>query len=403
MAFTNTKYTDTINSLIDGFKDKLKNPYYLYSDLKATPTIYYNQNVANSSLDEGSKLQYSPLGNDSPSTFNKIENMLLYGIDKITTNLENGEWGLESSSIEGEAIILPNTITPIPGDYFTIKYLNHDLLFKVTGSTTDTIENGSNFYKIEYKLDQLDTEKIEKQVYEKYTMIVNNTGTQFKSIIRKNDFEYIEQLGDLSNKLKQYYKEIFYSQRVQSFIYMNNAKNFYDPFLLEFLIRNRVLNNKYDYIYINHQIPIPATFSLDYDKTFFRMVEQIDLENINRYKTQAQARFIDNPLSIMNDMLEDYFEIIYINNKDYAILNEPLITILDSELINRIKNKQEYDRTESSLQYRNIIIKYMNNKKITGDDIKTINDIDFCNNKTLYYEIPIVIYIIEKDLLSLMS
>lgn len=402
MGFTNTKYTDTIDSLIEGFKEKLKNPHYLYSSLKATPTNYYNQNIANSSLDQGSKLQYSPLGDDSPATFNKIENMLLYGLDKITTNLENGEWGLESSSIEGEAIILPNTITPIAGDYFTINYLKHDLLFKVTSSTTDTIENGSNFYKIEYKLDQLDTEKIEKQVYENYTMIISNTGTQYKSIIRRNDYEYIEKVGDLSNKLKEYYKEIFYSQYVQTFIYNYNTKNFYDPYLIEFLIRNKVLINKNNYIYINHQIQIPLTFSIDYDKTFFRMIEENDLENIDRYRTDAQARYINDPLSIMNDMIEDYFEIIYINNINQAILNEPLINIVDSKLIENIKKKEYYDII-SPLQYRNIIIKYMNKEKITGEDLKSINNIDFCNNKSLFYEIPLVIFIIEKELLSLMS
>ena len=150
--FINTKQKVVLQSLVDGFKEKLNNPYYIHMDKKPNVTCYYNQNIHASTLDEGSKLQYSPLGSDSPTKYNMIKDFYLYGIERIYTDYENGEWGLESSSIEGDAIILPNTIVPIANDYFTIDYLDQKLLFKVTSVTADTIENGANFYKIQYKL-----------------------------------------------------------------------------------------------------------------------------------------------------------------------------------------------------------------------------------------------------------
>ena len=112
--FVDTQRKIVIDSLIEGFKDKLKNPYYIHTDKKPFICTYYNLNTTLSTLDEGSKMAYSPIGSESPLKFNKIENMFLYGGERLIAELENGEYGLETNTIEGELIVLPNTITPYP-------------------------------------------------------------------------------------------------------------------------------------------------------------------------------------------------------------------------------------------------------------------------------------------------
>ena len=45
MGFTNTSYTDVINSLVKSNINILQNPLYLFNDKKATITDYYNKDV----------------------------------------------------------------------------------------------------------------------------------------------------------------------------------------------------------------------------------------------------------------------------------------------------------------------------------------------------------------------
>lgn len=395
--FINTKHKVSMDALIDGFKDKMNNPYYLHMDKKPNPVTYFNQNLHKSTLDEGSKLQYSPLGSDSPTKYNKIYGLYIYGLEKIIASLENGEWGLESSSIEGEAIILPNTIIPTPNDYFTIDHIkNKKLLFKVTSVTMDTIENDANFYKIEYKLDQITDEVINTQVAEEYTMIVNNIGTKFNTIVRNNDYEFIDRVESVLDRLREYYSNIFYSSRVQTFVFVDDYTHFYDSYMVEFLKRNDILNGTSSYIFVAHQSYVQATFSLDYDKTFFRYVEMP--EKLVPPLVHSQAKIIDEPLSIFSSRIEQYYKLEY--NIRIVDPNRPMLNNFSVDIMDRIKSSTMYEKNED--RYKNIIIKYFNKLEITSDDIDALEYIDYQQNIELFYNIPIVIYIIENKVRKLL-
>ncbi|MGL5751434.1 MAG: hypothetical protein ACRCXT_12950, partial [Paraclostridium sp.] len=272
--FMNTSYKKTVDDLADGFKEKLSNPYYIFTDKQPFKTIYYNRNLKKSTLDQGSKLEYSSIGKNSPTKYNKIQDFYLYGLERIMTQLELGDFGLESSSIEGEAIILPNTIIPVPDDYFIISHMNKPVLFKVTNVSVNTIENGSNFYKIEYKLDKVDNiGEINNQVDSTFEMIINNVGTQFNSIIRSSEADCIRKIEVITDRLKTYYCNLFYNNRVQTFTVNHNGFLIYDPYLIEFIKCNELVRNNDNYIHVDHQTFIPNSFALRYDKTIFKMVE----------------------------------------------------------------------------------------------------------------------------------
>ena len=174
--FTNTQYKNTINNLIKAQTSKLDNPYYMYSDQKGTVVNYYAQNIEKSTLDQAAKIEYSKLGGNSPLKYNLINDFVLYGIDRIVMSLNSGEWGLEADPIEGEAIVLPNTIYPKTGDYFVIPYIKEDVLFYVNDCNFDTLDTGANIYKISYKLEYSRAQKVEelnKQVVKTYNYIVS--------------------------------------------------------------------------------------------------------------------------------------------------------------------------------------------------------------------------------------
>lgn len=392
--FTNTSHKVTIDSLVDGFKEKLDNPYYIHMDRHGVPTTYYNQNLNKSTLDPGFKTAYTHIGSDSPIKYNKVNNFFIYGMERLTVDLENGEYGLESNSIEGEGIILPNTIVPIPNDYFTINHNNKNLLFKVTNVSVNTVENGSNFYKIDYKLDALDNKEIEKQCEDEFEMIVKNVGTQYNTVIRKSDYNYIDRVEVILERLKTYYCNLFYSDRVQSFILYHNNRHFYDPYLTEFLAKNNIVSDSSRFLHVAHQTHIHNTFSLDYDKTIFRLVENKNLKF--KPRIQSQADIINEYLSILCTRAEDYYKIEYIGSDSNP--NKFIIQNFDLDLIERIYKKELYKDNN----YLNIIIKYFNNIEITPEDVDTIQDIDFESNISLFYNIPILIYILEYNVKSIL-
>lgn len=395
--FINTQYKNTIDSLVEGLKKRLDNPYYLFTDKKASIVDYYNTNVEKTTLDESIKIPYSPLGKNSPKRFNLIKDAYLFGIERIMINLENGEYGLESNPIEGDAVVLPNTFIPYPDDYFSITYLNKKLLFRILEVSFDTLENGSNLYKINYRLDQTEEDVIYKQIIEEYRMIVNNVGTKYNTVIKSTNYELIEHLEIILSSLKKYYKNLFFDKKVQTFIFSMNNSLLYDPFLIEFIIRNNILAGD-EYLYISHQTFVPVTFAIDYDKTFFKSIELGDKNKITS-RLSSISEMITDSNSLLSTRIEYYYKIIYTDTPEY--LNTK-IDNFDLDMIEKIKNNEYYELNDKKRMY-NIIISYFNNGKIDKEIIEILESIDYNSNITIFYSIPIIIYIIEYYIKNLLK
>ena len=312
-TFTNTKrYENTITSLTDGLMERLKNPYYAFTDKKPIIVEYYNRNIHQSTLDESTKLQEDLLGKKSPAKYNLIHNASIFGNGiRIEQSLDIGPVGLESSPIELEFYILPNTFIPYQEDFLIIPHSGKNNLYKVTQVTPDTLEDGANFYKINIKYwSDGNINDINKQVVEEYEMIVNYTGTAYKSIIKSSEYDLIEKLDDALLKLYNYYNSLFFKEKVQCHVCIKHINAyFYDPYLYEFIIRNEVFNNKGSFVYIGQPIELPATFGFKYDKTFFRAIEESDINYFKIHSTYAKV--IKQPFTLFVSRKEDYYYIDY--------------------------------------------------------------------------------------------
>lgn len=391
--FINTNYNDTIDGLIDSMKSIINNPYYKWSDQPPTKVTYYNISKEASTLDEGSKIEYSDIGSNSPIKYNKITDFIVYGLENISINLNNEDFGVESDSIEGEAIILPGTITPYPGDYFSINYLEEKkILFRINQISPDTLENGANLYKVGYKLESTDgLDNIEMNLNDEYTMLVNNVGTSFNSIIRKESYNFIEVVDNITVALKKYFKAIFYNSRVQTFTFKFLENYFYDPYMIEFMINNKVLEGDDEYIYIGHQTKINAMFSVNYTYTFFRCVELRDIKKIHKYKLKAIGTYINDRMSIFDSRPESYYEIAY---DSYVPQFNNIISTFDCDLLTHIEECKYYDEDDKKIY--NIIIKYFNDIDISEEDLDNLEFLEYRNNTFLFYSLPIIIYCLEQ-------
>ena len=148
--FLDTTYTATINSILESQTKRLDNTFYTFTDKAPTTCTYYNINTSKSTLDESTNLAYSYTDGDSPLRYNRIKDTVIFGLDRIQVQMDAGDFGLESDTIEGDAYILPNSFKPYPQDYFIINHTNEEYLFKVTSVSLDTLPTGANMYKISY-------------------------------------------------------------------------------------------------------------------------------------------------------------------------------------------------------------------------------------------------------------
>ena len=399
MGFSNTIYRETADNLIQSHKDRLvNNPYYIFSNLKPTPTTYYNVNIHQSTLDEASRQITDQVGSEAPLRYNKILNMQLYGIERMVVDLQVGEYGVESP-IEGQAVILPNTVIPCVDDYFKIDYLTEDLLFRVSSITTDTLENGANFYKINFYLDKTDKKSIDYinsiNLIDTFEYIPSNVGSNYATLIKSEDKELLDRLYAIYQTLRGYYMDLFYQLNIQTFVYNYDDMKIYDPYLVEFIIRNKLMEIG-EYLYVTQAVHIPRTFSIEYDKTVMRNVEE---RNNDLKLNSMYPVLVHDPMSLLVNRLEDYYEL-SINLRNWS--REP-INPLDMDLFDRIINNNEYDSEDpDSPIYRNIIIHFMNNNDdITNELLDNLINLNYRACKDLYYEIPILLYIINYYLNSI--
>lgn len=378
-------------------KGRINNPYYLFNNLQGSTCTYYNINTTMTTLDEATRANYSDLAATSPIRFNKINDFLLYGIDKIEPGLEFTDFGLEGSDIGGDAVILPKTIIPYPGDFFTLKQLdNENYLFRITAVYPNTLETGAVMYRVTYSLAYTDGGvDISQQVVREYNFSASNYGSNFGCLIESTVLSEASELEAYTVTLKDYFIQFFYDNKIQSFSYLRNGcLKCYDPYMIEFMIRNNILGGSTEYIYVTQQVALPATFGVEYDRTFFATLEDKDTSK-HYCRTTGNLLKCTQPLSLLYAYPEDYYCMEYANiNTKFHLID----IFNDPKIMDKIKSNQE---TGNPL--RDIIIRYFNDTAIDSTLLGKLKHIDYMENDELYYLIPMVIFCMEKNIANMIS
>lgn len=412
MGLLNVTHTQMTQSLVDFQMDLLKNPFFLFNDKKGLPVEYYNLNTTQSQLDQGLKIPYANIGLESPLRFNLVHDFYLFGMERISVQLENGEMGIEGSEISGEAIILPDTIRPYPGDYFTINMTKKKYLFQVRSATIDTLENGGNYYRIDYKLEYLSDDRLKPLVVNEFNFVSGNIGTNYSPVLSTTGYNLAKILDDTAVLLKQYFRGLFYNNKVQTFTFVYlyevcvnglNSSYFYDPYLIEFIIKNKILANTGDkYEYIDHKTFPKADFPIKYSKSIWRAIETKDKDHINSCIISSPGIYIDDPATIFSTRYENYFEMTYENPDPVADRWSSRLSIIPSQVIGHINEGQLF--FNSPLSKYNLLIKYFNDMEINAHDMDPLQRIDsYSNDKDTYYLIPIIIFILEYNIKKIMA
>lgn len=394
-GFINKTYSNTIDSLTKGMIDKVKSANYVYNNKPPVIGDWYNQDIDTTTLDEGTGAEYVSIGKNSPIRFNLIEDAVFYAQNiQIEIDLEYDEDGLTSAPPAISGIVLPNTWIPYSGDYFTLKQVGKDYIYRVESVSYDTIDNNNNVYKFEARIDKAGKSYIDKQVVNKYKMVINNVGTSFKAVIKESDYNCIDTLDQILVTLKNYFIALFYRDAIQTFTYKGFYGNLYDPYMIEFLSRNNILAGSKEYVYVHHEVPVPRTFSIEYNNSPFRALET---KNISGFSNNSCiGELINNQYTLFATVIEDYFMIKY---KDQGL---SLFNPIDSLLISGVKTKEKLPITDQKAYY-NIIIDYFNDGKIDSSIVPILESIEFKDTADLFYGIPMLIFVLESGIKKLMT
>lgn len=385
--FLNTTYAKTVESLEHGMIHRLDNPFYMFTDKHPTPVTFYNVNDTQSTLDDGTKDIQDVIGPDAPLRYNKITNVMLFGIERISTELEIGDYGLENSEIEGECILPPGTFKPYADSYFTIDYVTKNKCwFRITKVTTDTLENGSNFWKMSYVLDKVGKDfDLDSLVMKHFRMISDNVGSNYKSIIQDEEYDFVERLESVCETLSNYYHSIFWKEQLQTYIFKYAGAEFYDPEVIEFMIRNKVMDYGDKYVYIEQATTLPDTFCIDYDKSIYRNIETKNKKVINHRYYGIENR---DPMSLLSMRLQSYY---IVHQCKMGVLAEPIPTY-SNDLVRAISGEKDF----GDKYYYNIIRNYFYGPKLLNDKmIDSLENIQYCDNTELFHELPIILYILK--------
>jgi hypothetical protein len=395
--FTSTQYKDLIGGVTDFHKDLLNNDFYMFnSQGKGTEVDYYNINTDESTLDPAAALAYTEVGVMSPIRYNLIHGLFIYQMQRIEVNLENMDFGVESNELSGDSYILPGTIKPLDGDFFIIKHAKDPWLFKVRDATMDTLPSGERVWKISWVLDRTSDVDINENVVKEFVFNESTAGTNTKRIVELSNYELAAKIDQVNEGLRDYFKDLFYSEFIQSFTYKYyNEYRMYDPYAIEFIIKNKLLYaSGSDYIHVAHIAQLPKSFAISYDHCIFRAFEKKDPTLLRKYSYKAQADYIDDPTSIFATRYEMYWMLNYeiINEENGPFNPRGIIPIMNEEDIDMIQCKSKY---EEDNRYRNIFVKFFAGLDINEKDLKTIDDIDFEPTQRMFYDMLFLIYCLD--------
>lgn len=241
---------------------------------------YWNMNDSNTTTSKGFNTHYQIIGNDSPLRYDEINNMILLGFSPLqpeekqasTTNVRN--YGLS-----GEAFIIPGTIIPRENDFFIIKHINMNHLFRVIQVTQDGL-NTDGSYKINYELFSTNPQEIVKlrdQTINHYIMDLQTMGGEdLTPIISTQDHELRSRLISMVNDMTENYISRYYDSIHNCFLLHLNGRTLFDVCGNMFMSKHGVMinDNKNGNIVLNPNKIRDQQLDWLYQKSPYKWIER---------------------------------------------------------------------------------------------------------------------------------
>lgn len=386
-----------VNENVLLYENRFNTKLVRFIDHTQTYVTYFHIDTMDSTVDDGFIDIESLVGARSPFRYHKIKKFPLYGLDAIIPQLQDNEWGLDSS-FEGDLIILPGTIKPLENDFFIIDYLELPVVFRVTEISYDNIRP-DNYYQIHYRVEFIGVERVhqlENKVLEEYDCVMENIGTEERCIIKSTDHEIIKKIRSMYVDMVTTYLDMYYDEKHNSVLsYADDGSGYvYDQYLTYFINSHNLLENPNSirtYI-LSTQIEDPR-FEVKYERSIYRIFERQDVTLLN----PIWYNYIPGK-SINGTTFMFYYEK-NIHCVDFvpefrSVNLTGMKRLLSDELIERFV-KKEFGISP----HMDLMIHYLNKDEIPLESIdlnmhRELLILD--RNEEIYFFTPIILYILRE-------
>jgi hypothetical protein len=387
-----------LNATIQTYISKATTEYSTLLNSSPLFCTYYSKNHLESSYDKSIENFNELIGADSPIKFNKIDNFPLYKMDNASFSTEITDFGI-SGNITSTAIILPNTVKPLPDDVFTIQYLDQMKIFRVIDIEQDNYNN-NKFYKITFNLAPSSLLDVENQVNEEFTVDYNLIGNSNNPVISVNNFQKKVKLEEFIDSLIMLYRQEFLDPDQNILVYnANPVDNYVDFMVNNFIISNDILSLFKDYrkaLYVNKSLIRDSVNLKVYKNTLYYKIENLAhidktsmLNTYNIITTKNTDKYSLNWFGKKN-----YFIIDYVINGSLSIFsNEFIDSTEDSSAIN-----SDFEKIVFDLLFDDVYdISKDDDFDLMLDTLTNIYYDLYVENSTISYFItPVIIYVLKQ-------
>ena len=233
-----------VNKYIDSYL-KGTNDYAKYLQSAPNFVTYYSRDHEHSTENSGLGDIEEVVGERSPLRYNRINNVPLYMVeDSAPDIMADGVLGM-GYNVESSAVIIPNTVIPLPNDLFVFSYWEKssqkEVLFRITNVTT-TAADSNTYYQIQFQSTPYKNEDLEsRQLVERYEVIYDHVASSKPAVIVERDYILAERIGKVFDSISSYYVDMYYDVNLNMFIMGSgyddegNVAKIFDACLHEFI------------------------------------------------------------------------------------------------------------------------------------------------------------------------
>lgn len=250
-----------------------------YTGDARTLVTYWNINDENTTHSLGLNTHYQILGTDSPLRYDRIENMVLLGFSQANPEDTQTANSVRNYEINGEAYIIPGTIMPKENDFFIVKHLNMEHLFRVTQVTQDGL-NTDGSYKITYSLFSTNPKEIDwlyRQTVNKMIMDLKTVGgSDLTPVIGIQDYEHRSRLIRMVDDMVENYIARFYDSKHNCFLLHLNGRTLFDVCGHQFMARTGIMisdNRTQNVVLSDNKLRI-SEMNFLYQKSPYKWIER---------------------------------------------------------------------------------------------------------------------------------
>lgn len=347
------------------FEQKVHSQYAKYLNEIPFFTDYFHIVKAMTTKDTGLLTVDKITSDNSPIKYNLIKDFPLFGLEQIQLDIDDSdEVGLQTD-YQGEAIILPQTITPLPDDVFIMNALGRKYLFRVIEIHYDTILE-RNYYKINFVIKGVDNDyyynDYMKKVVDTFICVYDNYGTQDAFLIKEENYNIKQKLQKMADVLSKKYITFFYNEKYNALLVKNpyGYNLLYDAYVNYFCNEQNIFAQNYRNLW-NYKFYIETRpeFEILYNSGSIQSV--VINKDIDLIRSPRFLRYYDLIPTFTDSIFQFYGDFstsgITISDRYINPFGRQIHQILPEDLIVAIQNNEYTDTTNLVF---NVLVKYIN-------------------------------------------